>query len=513
VIAPATIAVAAAAAGAAASLALRPRPLAVLAAASLVLPLVAAPALRGAAILAVAALCGLALGAWRLDVLGADPLAARVGRVVAARVVVEEPWRGAAPYRHGEARVAGPGGGPVLLRATLPIAPPRGAGLAVHGRVSRPRDDVRGFRERDYLARHGIRAVLRARTVAVVGARGGVWHAADLARSRLLGAYAAAGDDDAGRLLGAIVLGADEDLGRSTRDDFTRSGLAHVLAVSGQNVALLVGLLVEAVVLAGGSRRHGVWLALVVVPAYVVVVGPSPSVLRAGVAGVLVALAWLASRPADVWHPFACAALLLIGWNPWTVLDVGAQLSFAAVAALALLAPRLRGWLEGVPFPGRLREPVAASAACTLATAPLVWWHFGRLNVVAAVPSNLLALPAIPPLLAVGGLVALLLPFAPGAAAAVATLGRLPGLYLLWVAHLGAGLDRRASGLVDAVVVRALLEAALAAAAGVAIAAASRPRRSAARGPGRLPRVASGGGEDAGSDDRAPGAEHGVLNR
>lgn len=476
-IAPATLVVAAAAAGAAASLALRPRPVAALAVAAVLLPLAAAPALRLAALVAVAALAGLALGAFRLDVLGRDPLAARVGRVVSARVVVEEPWRGTAPYRHAEGRIAGPRGGPVLLRATFATPPPRGAVLAVRGRVSRPRDDVRGFRERDYYARHGIRAVLRARTAAPVGARSGPWHLADLARSRLLVAYGAAGDDDAGRLLGAIVLGADQDLSPATRDDFTRSGLAHVLAVSGQNVALLVGLLVEAVLVVGGSRRHGVWLALGVVPAYVAVVGPSPSVLRAGVAGVLVAFAWLASRPQDVWHPFACAALILVGWNPWTVLDVGAQLSFAAVAALALLAPRLRAWLEGVPFPGRLREPVAASAACTLVTAPLVWWHFGRLNVIAAVPANLLALPAIPPLLAVGGLVAVLVPVAPGAAAAVATLGRLPGLYLLWVAHVGAGLDRRASGVVDAAVVRALVEAGLAAGAAVVVAMAGRAGR------------------------------------
>jgi competence protein ComEC len=83
------------------------------------------------------------------------------------------------------------------------------------------------------------------------------------------------------------------------------------------------------------------------------------------------------------------------------------------------------------------------SAACTLVTAPIGWWHFGRLNLIAAVPANVLALPAVPALLWLGLAAGLVAPLSPSAAAAVAATARLPGEYLLGVARFGAALDAR----------------------------------------------------------------------
>ena len=76
-------------------------------------------------------------------------------------------------------------------------------------------------------------------------------------------------------------------------------------------------------------------------------------------------------------------------------------------------------------------------------TAPIGWWHFGRLNLIAAVPANVLALPAVPALLWIGLAAGLVAPFSPSAAASVAATGRLPGEYLLGVARFGAALDAR----------------------------------------------------------------------
>ena len=77
--------------------------------------------------------------------------------------------------------------------------------------------------------------------------------------------------------------------------------------------------------------------------AYVLVAGAGPSIVRAGVAGVLVSAAWLASRPAPPWHLLACGAAVVLGFDPLELFDPGFQLSFAAVAAIYLVAPRLRG--------------------------------------------------------------------------------------------------------------------------------------------------------------------------
>ena len=113
--------------------------------------------------------------------------------------------------------------------------------------------------------------------------------------------------------MAGIVLGEDEGLDDGLRDDFRASGLYHLLAVSGQNVAFVV---LGAILLAwsvGLPRRAGQAAALVGVIGYVSAVGWQPSVVRAGVAGGLASLAWLVSRPADRWYFLLLGAAVLGG--------------------------------------------------------------------------------------------------------------------------------------------------------------------------------------------------------
>ena len=85
----------------------------------------------------------------------------------------------------------------------------------------------------------------------------------------------------------------------------------------------------------------------------------------------------------------------MLALDPWAITGPGFQLSFVAVAAIHGLAPSFRSWLEGTPVPLRLCNPLAISLACTLATAPVALAHFGRTSLVASLPANLLALPAV----------------------------------------------------------------------------------------------------------------------
>ncbi len=431
-----TLALAALALGAAASLAVRPS-LSLLGAAALL----AARWPRAGVLVAVLLLGGV-VGGYRLDALAADPLAARIGERIDTVAIIQEPWRSGTFSARADVELQG--GGRVLLRIPISVArPPRGSRVQVTGRLARPRGPFNGFDERAWLAHRGIHAVLKSPSVTVVGRRGGVWGAIDRGRTAALHAYTGAGHDDAALLLGAIALGADDELSPEARDAFRASGLAHLLAVSGGNVALLVAAVLVLVWVGGGTRVGGHVCALVAVAGYVALVGPSPSVVRAGVAGLLASAAWLLSRPSDPWHLYAAGLAVLTSVNPYNLLDPGFQLSFAAVAAIILIAPRFREALEGLPFIPGLRAATAISAACTLATAPIGWWHFGRINLIAAVPANLLALPAVPALLWIGLAAGLVAPFAPSAAAALAATGRLPGEYLLGVARLGAAVDAR----------------------------------------------------------------------
>ncbi len=227
-----------------------------------------------------------------------------------------------------------------------------------------------------------------------------------------------------------------------TRDAFRASGLGHLLAVSGQNVALLDRGRRGGLRLARRlprARRSGLAIGATVL--YVLVVGPGASVVRAGITGVVVALAWLANRPVARWHVLSVAAAGCLWLDPWAVLEPGFQLSFAAVVAIFVAAPRVRRWLEGTSCPARLREPLAISTACTLITAPIAWAQFGRVALVGSLPANLAALPAVAPLLFVGIAATLVHPISPVAAVPLALAAGVLGDYLVAIARAGAWLD------------------------------------------------------------------------
>jgi competence protein ComEC len=206
-----------------------------------------------------------------------------------------------------------------------------------------------------------------------------------------------------------FVLGEDEEIDPRTIEDFRRSGLSHLLAVSGQNVALLA-LLAMPVLGAFGIplRARLVWV-LALIAVYVPLTGAGPSIQRAGVMGALTVLAALAGRRASRLYGLAIAAIVTITIEPRIASDVGWQLSFAAVVGILLLGPPLRRAIAariGSRGPARMvAEGATLTIAATLATAPLITFQFGALSTTTLV-ANLLALPAVAPSMWLGMLAA-----------------------------------------------------------------------------------------------------------
>src|SRR5262249_33971849 len=223
------------------------------------------------------------------------------------------------------------------------------------------------------------------------------------------------------------------------RDRFRAAGLYHLLAVSGQNVVFIgLGVLGLAWLLMI-PRWVGELVAIAAIAAYVLAVGLQPSVVRAGIAGALASLAWLAARPRDRWYFLLTGAVALLAWNPYTLFDPGFQLSFIAVIAIFVVVPRLESVFVGYPVPPRLATAVAVSTACSLATAPVVLLQFGALPLY-SVPASALAEPVVGPLLGLGLVTALLNGVLPSAALTLAWLNGWLAAYLAWCARSVGGL-------------------------------------------------------------------------
>jgi competence protein ComEC len=220
------------------------------------------------------------------------------------------------------------------------------------------------------------------------------------------------------RVARSFVLGEAEALPEHWRRALRRTGLAHLIAVSGFNVSLVAAL--AAGVGAALPRRSRLGLAAAAVSLYVVLVGPAPSVLRAGAMGLL-ALAGLAlERAPRALQTLAVAAVGLLALEPALIEEPGFRLSVAATAGLLTLAPRWAARREG-SWPRPLALAVAAALGAQAAALPWSVATFGEISPLAPL-WNLLATPWAAVAIVAGGGWSLLALASPAAAALVAPL-------------------------------------------------------------------------------------------
>jgi competence protein ComEC len=378
-------------------------------------------ALVAAAVLAL----GWSWGSVRLAQLDHSALASRIGTAERAVVEVEEPPRRgsfdqrmrAIVLRWGTLRLHEP----VLLQLPLGRAPPAGARIALIGELRAPPGPSNGFDEAKWLRRQGIHAVLRGQTWRLVGRRGGISGVGDRVGRWLAGDTASGLKGERRAVIEAIVLGRSSDVDQGLLADFRATGLYHCLAVDGLKVAAVGGGAAAVVLLLGFGIYVAQLAALLTVGAYALAVGLHPSVVRAALAAGLGSLAWLAGRERDRWQALFVGAAVLLGWNPYALFDAGFQLSFAAVASIFVVTPRVVRALEGYPVSRELAQLIGVSTACGLATAPVTWFQFHQISLV-TVPANVVAVPVVVEVLGLALLTAAIAPVAPSVAAATAQL-------------------------------------------------------------------------------------------
>jgi competence protein ComEC len=415
--------------------------------------LAAVVARGGLALLAVAAvLGGAAFADARLAALDAGSLRGMHGRHWEGRAVVLEPVREHGAHASARVRLEGfdeqavvrlrvPGSRPPWAAAAKSAGtggpsqhgwPEVGEVVVLSGRVA-PLDKFDAFQRR-----RGAHAALEVDRMRRTGAwRGGVAGALDRVRRRAEVGLARGLPAKEAALLRGMVLGQDERLSDAVRTDFQRSGLAHILAVSGQNVVLLAMLAVGAGMVAGIGLRARLAVALALVVVYVPLAGGGPSIQRAGVMGGAGLVAALAGRPASRWYALGLAAAATLALNPRVSGEPGWQLSFAAVVGLLALVPRWREGLRRAGLPGPVADAAAVTAAATVATAPLMAFHFEQVS-LASLPANLAAAAAVAPVMWLGMVAIAVAQVSPALCEPLNALNGPLLAYVEWVAHVAA---------------------------------------------------------------------------
>jgi competence protein ComEC len=381
------------------------------------------------AVAAIGALFALSV-ALRVNDAEHHPVSARVGSTVAVMVVPTESPRivtgGRVMFR---ARLLTVGGhqqsGRVLVFASgvgygdLTVGRP----AEFRARVSRP------------LRRDLTVAVLSATGEPRLGEAGAMHRVAAAVRRDFAAVARSALPGDQSAMLPALVLGDTAALPRDTVDDFRVAGLTHLTAVSGANVTIVCGAVLLSAALVG--PRIAVALAALSLIAFVIVVQPSASVLRAASMAAITLLAVVSRRRRQAIPALAATVIVvLIGW-PEMAVDVGFALSVLATAALVVIAPVWSERLVARRWPKPLADAVCVAVAAQLVTAPLVAGISGILSVV-AVAANLAVAVVIPPITILGTCAAALASSAPDVAGLVVRFTGPALWWLLRVAHVAA---------------------------------------------------------------------------
>ncbi len=204
-------------------------------------------------------------------------------------------------------------------------------------------------------------------------------------------------DADGRSLFTGLVYGDDRTQPPEVTDDFRRSGLAHLLAVSGQNVLFVVAT-VAPLARRLAPRPRAVLIGAVLVM-FATITRFEPSVLRAVTMAGLVAGAELVGRVAPPARVLGLAVIALLIADPSLSRSLGFRLSVAATAGILWLAEPVAARLPG---PRPLAEAIGVVVAAQMAVAPLVAAAFGGVP-VASVPANLLAAPAAGAVMMWGG--------------------------------------------------------------------------------------------------------------
>ncbi|MCX5891349.1 MAG: ComEC/Rec2 family competence protein [Deltaproteobacteria bacterium] len=311
-----------------------------------------------------------------------------------------------------------PAAGRLLVAAPNLAHPPVGADLVVKGRLRAPGSlkNPGTFDRPRFLAADGIFRELRLkdRTALVFLAEDAGYPLGERLRGGIRQLLKSL-DPALRAIYLSMLLGDQGEVTPEMRHNLARTGTSHLLVVNGLHLGMVAAVIFF---LSSWLMRRSAWLLLrlnvvkvatlmaaAAVVGYAWVAGGSPSTQRAEVMVLAYLLLVFLGRPREVWSALALAALIILSFTPLRLFSISLQLSFAAVAGLIFLMPRLLR-IDGSVFdrefqPGlgwklylRVKDLAAASAVATLATAPLVAAYFQVVSLLGIVV-NLVAIPLV----------------------------------------------------------------------------------------------------------------------
>jgi len=274
------------------------------------------------------------------------------------------------------------------------------------------------FDYRGYLAQQGIYSTMLYPRIEILEEGKGFAPLAQIysIRNRLSQSLAEVLPEPQASLAQGIILGIRGNIPSSVKADFSHTGTAHLLAISGLHLSILAGMLLGLGAWLLGKKRHlHIWLALGIIWAYASLTGMHPPIIRATIMVSLFLTAEILGRQRSAITTLAFAAAVMVGIDPQLLWSASFQMSFTAMVGLIFFFPLLQAgarravnaiWGEdrpGISVANFITDGFSVTLAAIIGVGPLIAYYFGIISFVSA-PATLLALPALPGIIATGGL-------------------------------------------------------------------------------------------------------------
>jgi competence protein ComEC len=225
-------------------------------------------------------------------------------------------------------------------------------------------------------------------------------------RSRIVGVLEKSLPKEQAALLNGMLIGYTKGMDEKMTGAFSDAGLTHVMAVSGMNVAFIVFPLIFLFKKMRIGQTPANFVIIGVLILFVFVTGFSPSVLRAVIMAVIMLTAQIIKRQTDVITSISFAAILLLLYNPYTLFDIGFQLSFTATLSLVLFYKYIKELLSFKHIPGFISDVLSATLAAQIGTIPITAFYFNKISII-SLASNLIVVPLVEVITIIGTIMAL----------------------------------------------------------------------------------------------------------
>jgi len=282
-----------------------------------------------------------------------------------------------------------------------------GMPVAIEGvlRLGRPARNPGEFEEKGFLADHGASAVMKARSLSILGPVPGRWKLkawAEAARRSCEGFFKAALPEDEARIFSGLTLGFKGPLRRDWNRAVQDAGAMHLLVPSGAKVAFVMIIVANLTTLAGFHVLNKLISVFLISAFYTLMVGADPPYARALWAGTALNLCLLCGRDSGAFQAMCLAALLNLVWEPRDLFSAGFQMTYAAVFGLVIAMPTAQRLLPGRP---KWLRGLALVAVVSVVVQVMLWPifanTFGRGSLAGAC-ANLVLVPASGLLMAAG---------------------------------------------------------------------------------------------------------------